>query len=99
MLRPLRDGVVVEPIERVKSDIIAVVAEEKPNLGRVVAVGPGKRVKGRIIPVDAKPGDTVRFGTDEGYLTYTEFRENGKTYLLMSEQDICFISEAEPVAA
>ncbi len=93
MLRPLSNRIVVEPIERVKSEILAVVQDEKPNLGRVVAVGPGKRVKGRLVPPDVQPGALVRFGTDEGYLTFTEFEEAGKRYLVMSENDVCFIAE------
>ncbi len=94
MLRPLADRVVVKPLERVKSEVLAVVQDEKPNLGRVVAVGPGKRdKKGRLCPLDAKPGDLVRFGTDQGYLTYTEFEEAGERFLVMQEADLCFIAE------
>jgi chaperonin GroES len=94
MLRPLADRLVIEPLERVRSDVIAVVAEEKPNLGRVVAVGPGKRdKKGRIVPLDAKPGDLVRFGTDEGYLTYPAFTEGGKRFLVLQEADVAWVNE------
>ena len=94
MLRPLRDRIIVLPLERVKSEVIAVVQDEKPNLGRVVAVGPGKRdKKGRIVPLDAKPGDLVRFGTDEGYLSFPAFEEAGRRYLVLQEADLCFIAE------
>lgn len=83
-----------------KSDVIAVVSEEKPNLGRIVAVGPGKRDKrGRIVPLDVKPGDLVRFGTDEGYLEFPAFEEGGKTYRILQEQDVCFIAEDAACAA
>lgn len=100
MLRPLRDKIVVKPIERVKSEVLVVVQDEKPNLGRVVAVGPGKRDKrGRIVPLDVQPGALVRFGTAEGYLTYTEFEEAGERFLVMQEADVCFIAEGEPAEA
>lgn len=93
MLRPLADRIVVLPIERVKSDLIAVVQDEKPNLARVVAVGPGKRVKGRIKPLDVREGDLVRFGTDEGYLTFPRHEEGGKTYLVLQEADVAWVAE------
>ena len=50
-LRPLRDRIVVRPIERVKSDVLHVVMDELPNTGEVLAVGPGEfDKKGRLIP-------------------------------------------------
>ena len=95
MLRPLRDRIVVLPLERVRSEVIAVVQEEKPNLGRVVAVGPGRRDKrGRVVPLDVKPGDTVRFGTAEGYLEFPAFEEGGVTYRVLQEADCCFVVDA-----
>ena len=95
MLRPLRDFLLVEVIEREKSSLLAVVQHEKPNLGRVVAVGPGKVVKGRRRPLDVPVGALVRFGTDEGYLSYPEHREGGRTLLVLQEADIAFIAEPE----
>ena len=98
--RPLRDRILVEPFEREKSSILAVVQDEKPNLGRVVAVGPGKRDKrGRIVPLDVSVGALVRFGTDEGYLSYPEVEVSGKRLLCMQEADVAFIAEPEPVDA
>jgi co-chaperonin GroES (HSP10) len=41
-LRPLRDRIVVRPIERIKSQVIDVVMSELPNLGEILAVGPGE---------------------------------------------------------
>jgi co-chaperonin GroES (HSP10) len=50
-LRPLRDRIVVRPIERVKSQVIDVVMSELPNSGEILAVGPGEvDKKGRFIP-------------------------------------------------
>lgn len=94
MLRPLRDRIVVKPLERVKSEVIAVVQDEKPNLARVVAVGPGKRdKKGRLKPLDVAVGALVRFGTDEGYLTFPAFEEGGERFLVLQEADVAFVAE------
>mgnify|MGYP001591756208 CR=1 FL=1 len=93
--RPLRDYVLIEPIERIQSSVLAVVQQEKPSVGRVVAVGPGKIVKGRRSPLDVQPGALVRFGTDAGYLSYPEVHVGAKRLLLMREADVCFIAEPE----
>ena len=94
MLRPLRDRIVVRPHPRPASAVLTVISNDKHSLGTVVAVGPGKIDKrGRLIPNDAKPGDTVRFGTAENYLTFPEFHENGTRYLVMQEADVCFVEE------
>lgn len=94
MLRPTQDYIVVKPIERIKSAIIEVVMTEKPNTGEVVAVGPGIFDKrGRRQPLDVKPGDKVRYGTAQDYLTYPEYHEDGVRYLILQEADVCFINE------
>ena len=102
MLRPLRDHIVVEPLERQASSVLAVVQQERPNVGRVVAVGPGLVVKGRRRPPDVPVGALVRFGTAEEYLAYPEHREGDRRFLVLREADVCFIAEdaeAAPVAA
>ncbi len=68
-----------------RSAILEVVQTEKPNIGCVVRVGP--LAKGVL------PGDRIRFGTGEGYLSYTEFEENGERLLVMQEADVCFIEQ------
>jgi co-chaperonin GroES (HSP10) len=45
MIQPLRDRILVRPIERTKSDILAVIMQENPNMGEVVAVGPGSTTR------------------------------------------------------
>ena len=84
MLRPLRDKIVVRPIDRKQSEVLAVVSSEKFNLGEVVATGP---------KVDSvKVGERVRFGTDEGYLNYPEWQAaNGERFLVLAEADVCFV--------
>ncbi len=88
-LRPLHDRVLVEPIESdTKSAggiIIPDTAQEKPQEGKVVAVGPGKRGDdGSIIPMDVKKGDRVLYGKWSG----TEVKVGGDTLMIMNESDI-----------
>lgn len=97
-LKPLNDKVVVKPIERIKSELIAVIMDEKDNMGTVMAVGPGKRLengKREEMPIEVE--SFVRFGQmgNDEYLKYQEYFENGERYLIMSWQDVCFITEKE----
>lgn len=94
MLRPLRDQIVVKPLERKASEIIEVLHNEKPNLGIVMAVGPGLRnKKGQIRPLDVQVNDTVRYGTAQEYLNYPEYWEGRQRYLVLQEADVCFVAE------
>ncbi len=92
MLRPLRDRIVVRPIERVKSEVIDVIMEELPNIGEVLAVGPGEiDKKGRLIPNPIEIGQRIRFGGMEDYLSYPRFEDNGEELIVMSWKDVCFV--------
>ena len=87
--RPLHDRVVIERIEaEAKSAggiIIPDTAQEKPQQGRVTAVGPGGRDEsGKLIPVDVKVGDRILFGKWSG----TEVKIDDVEYLIMKESDI-----------
>jgi len=101
--RPLHDRVVIERIEaEAKSAggiIIPDTAQEKPQQGRVTAVGPGGRDEsGKLIPVDVKVGDRILFGKWSG----TEVKINGVEYLIMKESDIMGVlveAEAKKKAA
>lgn len=103
-LKPMGDKVVVKPITRIKSQVIEVLMSENDNMGTVVAVGPGKKLSnGKKEPMPVEVGQFVRFGTmgkesKEEYLKFTEYFEDGERYLIMSWQDICFISEENHVA-
>lgn len=97
-LKPMGDKIVVRPYVRVKSQILEVIMDEKDNMGTVVAVGPGKKLpngKREVMPLNV--GDFVRFGTmgTDEYLKYQEYFENNERFLIMSWQDVCFISDAE----
>ena len=93
--RPLGDRVVVRRVkEEVKTAggiIIPETAQEKPQEGEVIAVGPGKRCEktGECCKLDVKAGDKVLFGKYSG----TEVKHDGKEYLIMREDDIIAIEE------
>jgi chaperonin GroES len=87
--RPLHDRVVVKRIEAEQKTaggiIIPDTAQEKPQTGEIVAVGPGGRDEaGKLIPIDVKTGDRVLFGKWSG----TEVKIDGVEYLIMKESDI-----------
>jgi chaperonin GroES len=87
--RPLHDRVVVERVTAEEKTaggiIIPDTAKEKPQQGKIVAVGPGGRDEnGKLIPIDVKPGDRVLFGKWSG----TEVKIDGQEYLIMKESDI-----------
>jgi len=87
--RPLHDTVVVERIDAEAKTaggiLIPDTAREKPQQGKVIAVGPGGRDEsGKLIPIDVKAGDRVLFGKWSG----TEVKIDGVEYLIMKENDI-----------
>jgi len=93
-LRPLADRVVVEPQEREEVTAGGIylpeTAKEKPQQGKVVAVGAGRRDNdGKLVPMDVKDGDTVLFAKYAG----TEIKLDGKTVLILKESDILGIVE------
>jgi chaperonin GroES len=85
--KPLKDRVVVEPAaaeEKTASGIIIPdTAKEKPQKGKVVAVGSGKKDE----PMTVKVGDTVLYGKYSG----TEVTVDGNAYLIMREDDILMV--------
>ena len=92
--RPLHDRVVVKRIEEATKSaggiIIPDTAKEKPQEGKVVAVGPGARDEaGKVSPLDVKAGDTILFGKWSG----TEVKIDGEDLLIMKESDILGVIE------
>jgi chaperonin GroES len=93
-MRPLRDRLVVERIEeqeqRIGGIIVPDSAKEKPQQGRVVAVGTGRvNDKGDVFPLDVKAGDVVLFGKYGG----TEVKIDGKEYLIIREDEVLGVTE------
>ena len=92
--RPLHDRVVVKRLEgeeKTKGGIIIPdSAKEKPQEGKIVAVGPGARDEsGKLVPLDVKAGDRILFGKWSG----TEVKVDGEDLLIMKESDVLGIVE------
>lgn len=92
--RPLHDRVLVRRIDADQKTaggiIIPETAQEKPQEGEVVAVGPGLRDdNGKHIALDVKPGDRILFGKWSG----TEVKVGGEDLLVMKESDIMGVVE------
>ena len=88
-VKPLGDRVLVQPIEEQETKkggiIIPDTAKEKPQEGKVVALGTGKRDdNGKIIPFEVKKGDRVLISKYGG----TEIKIDGKEYQILREEDI-----------
>ena len=89
-VRPLHDRIIVRRLEedeeqQVGSIIIPDTAKEKPQQGKVMAVGKGKvKEDGDIQPMDVKDGDTILFGKYSGQ----EIKLDGEEYLIMREEDV-----------
>ncbi|OGC70473.1 co-chaperone GroES [candidate division WWE3 bacterium RIFCSPLOWO2_02_FULL_53_10] len=93
-IQPLLNNVLIEPMEREQQlpsgIVIPDTAKEKPQEGKVVAVGPGKMDHGQLVKPDVKIGDHVlykRYGGDE--IKDME----GKEYLMVSAEDILAVIE------
>jgi chaperonin GroES len=93
-IRPLQDRVIVKRIEEEEKSkggiIIPDTAKEKPQEGKIVAVGKGKvGDDGKVIPLDVKVNDRVLFGKYSG----SEINMDGEEHLIMREEDILGIIE------
>ena len=93
-LKPLADRLVVEPTERdqvtASGIYVPETAKEKPQEGKVVAAGPGRKDdEGKRIPMDVAAGDRVLYAKYAG----TEIKLEGTKYLILKESDILAILE------
>jgi chaperonin GroES len=90
-ITPLFDRVVVEPAEAeetTKSGIVLLAKDqEKPQMAKVVAVGPGGMVNGKEVKMEVKAGDTVLFAPFAG----DKFKIDGKEVTILSQSDILAI--------
>ena len=94
-LRPLHDRILVKRVEeeevRRGGIIIPDTAKEKPQEGKVVAVGRGKlNEDGKVIPLDVKAGDRILFGKYSG----SEIKIDGEEHLILREEDVLGVVEA-----
>ena len=93
-IRPLQDRIIVKRIEEEEKSkggiIIPDTAKEKPQEGKVVAVGKGKVSEdGKITPLDVKVNDRVLFGKYSG----SEINIEGEEHLIMREDDVLGVLE------
>ena len=91
-VRPLHDRILVERLEEKEIKrggiIIPDTAKEKPQEGKVVAVGTGKvNDDGKKVPLDVKAGDKILFGKYSG----SEVKIDDKEFLIMREEDVLAI--------
>src|SRR5688572_10950935 len=88
MVYPLSDRVAIRPIEETETMkgglYIPDTAKEKPIQGEVIAVGPGRREKGELIPLELKVGDRVVYGKYSG----TQVELDGEEIILIKESDV-----------
>jgi len=88
-LQPLGDRIIVKPKEDDTSTtpsglVIPDTAKEKPQLGDVMAVGPGEFQDGERLPLDVKEGDVVVYSKYGG----TELKFEGQEFLILSSRDV-----------
>lgn len=88
-LQPLGDRIIVKPKEDENSStpsglVIPDTAKEKPQLGDVMAVGPGEFQDGERLPLDVKEGDVVVYSKYGG----TELKFEGQEFLILSSRDV-----------
>jgi chaperonin GroES len=95
-IRPLQDRVIVkrleEEVEKTRGGIIIPdTAKEKPQQGKIIAVGKGKTNEdGKVQPLDVKVGDVILFGKYSG----SEIKLDGDEHLIMREEDILGVVES-----
>ena len=94
-VRPLHDRIIVQRIDegeqKVGGIIIPDSAKEKPQQGKVIAVGLGKREKTERVPLDVKPGDTILFGKYSGQ----DIKLEGEEYFIMREDEVLAVLDSK----
>ena len=93
-VKPLGDRVIIEPMEQEEKSVGGVyipdTAKEKPQRGRIMAVGTGRVLEnGTRVPLELKEGQHVLYGKYSG----TEVKVDGKEYLIVRESDVLAILE------
>jgi chaperonin GroES len=93
-VRPLHDRIIVQRLDEGEQNIGGIIipdtAKEKPQRGKVFAVGTGKvKEDGTRQPLDVKDGDTILFGKYSGQ----DIKIDGEEYLIMREDDVLAITD------
>ena len=94
-VRPLHDRIILQRLEEAEQKVGGIIipdsAKEKPQQGKVIAVGAGKADKdGKRIALDVQNGDTILFGKYSGQ----EVKLDGIEYLIMKEDDVLAVEDA-----
>lgn len=89
VLKPLGDRIVIKPLEQEETSrggvILPDTAKEKPNRGKVVAVGTGRTLEdGTRLPLEVKENDTVLYGKYSG----TEIKIEGEEFVILQEREV-----------
>lgn len=105
-IRPLFDNVVIEPLESTQETVSGIVlpdnAKEKPQMGEVIAVGPGRQEESRVLSTDVGGGMAisrtpmfVKIGQKVMYKKWggNEVKANGKEYIIVEQKDILAVLE------
>lgn len=92
--KPLKDNIVIQVLEAEEKTsgglFLPDTAKEKPQQGKVIEVGSGKRLKnGKVVAPSVKKGDKILFSKYSG----NEIKLEGKEYLIVSERDILAVLE------
>jgi chaperonin GroES len=87
-LKPLGDRLIVEVLDEEETTVSGIVlpdtAKEKPQRGRVLAVGPGRYEEGKLVPIDVRVNDEIIFSKYGG----TEVKLGADEYLILRESDV-----------
>ena len=100
-LKPLGDRLIVEILDEEETTVSGIVlpdtAKEKPQRGKVLAVGPGKYEDGKLVPLDVNVGDEVIYSKYGG----TEIKLGTDEYLILRESDVLakVVGTREPAGA
>jgi len=99
-LQPLHDRIILEADAKedktAGGNLLPDTAKEKPQKGKVLAAGPGKKLdSGKLVPMDVKVGDAVLYGKYSG----TEVTLDGKEYIILRQEDVLAVLQDQSVGA
>jgi chaperonin GroES len=99
-VRPLHDRIIVQRLDEGEQKIGGIIipdsAKEKPQQGKVLAVGAGRMTdEGKRIPLDVKPGNLILFGKYSGQ----EIKLDGTEYLIVKEDEVLAVIDAATATA
>lgn len=96
MIRPLRDRIVVRPLDLPLSSVIEVIEHKDPgrhHRGEVLAVGPSVKFEERFLPrtaSDVQVGDVIHFTE---MFKFPQVEQDGERLLILQEADVCFVED------